>query len=107
LLSVSILLLTVAASNPDPAVPLSRAATAKSLSDFGACFSRLQEQDARPWAFLPTDGGGTFTDAGASGVVAPYWLQVSEARPLNRIRLFATVGSNHPNNLVEAVNRCR
>jgi hypothetical protein len=107
LLSVPVLLLAFIAPNPDPGAPLLRATTAKSVDEFGACFTRAQDQHARAWAFLPSDGGGTFTDSGAGGVVAPYWLQVSEARPLNNIRLFAAAGSNHPNNLVEAVNRCR
>jgi hypothetical protein len=56
---------------------------------------------------VPNDNGGVFTNVGASGVVAPYRLRMSEAQPLNHLGLFAAQGSNDSANLVEAVNRCR
>ena len=104
MLNVSILLLAVMASNPEREAPLLRATTTKSLNDFGACFARAQDSASRPWAFMPTENGGTFTNAGASQPAAVYWLRVSESKSLNRIRLFAGRDSN---NLVEVVNRCR
>jgi hypothetical protein len=104
---VSILLIALAASHPDQEAPILRVSTAKSLNDFGQCFVRAQEQHSRAWAFVPTRTGGTFTNAGAVGVAMPYWLRVSEDRPVNEIRLFAAQPSDDSSTLVEAVNRCR
>ena len=81
-----------------------RAATARSLNDFGSCFTHAQERESRAWAFLPSRSGGTFTDAQSSNTAAVYWLAFNEAKPLNELRLFADAGSS---NIVEAVNRCR
>lgn len=85
-------------------MPLFRASTAKSLNDFGSCFAHTQDQASRPWAFMPTANGGTFTNAGATHIAAAYWLEVGEAKPTNLIRLFVAKGSDE---LVEAINRCR
>jgi hypothetical protein len=104
---VSILLIALTASHPDQEAPIFRASTPKSLNDFGQCFVRAQEQRARAWAFVPTDTGGTFSNAGANGVAAPYWLRVSEGPPVNQIRLFAAKSSDDAGTLVEAVNQCR
>jgi hypothetical protein len=103
---VSILLIALTASLPVQEAPILRASTPKSLNDFGQCFVRGQEQQARAWAFVPTPSGGTFTNAGASGVTAPYWVRVSETRPMNVVRLFAARGSDD-SSLIEAVNQCR
>lgn len=81
-----------------------RASTAKSLNDFGSCFTRIQDRDARAWAFMPTQSGGTFTNAGASGAAAPYWLAFTEMKPANQVRLFAAADQTH---LREAVQQCR
>lgn len=99
----SILLLAAVASNPPPV--LLRTSTAKSLDEFGSCFARMQEQAARPWAFIPNDKGGVFTDYGASVVAAPYRLQVRAADKSNDVQLFATPGTAPV--ILEAVNRCR
>jgi len=104
---VSILLIALTASLPDREAPILRASTPKSLNDFGQCFVRAQEQQSHPWAFVPTPIGGTFTNAGADGVTAPYWVRIREARPFNEVRLFAARSSNDSGSLVEAVNRCR
>jgi hypothetical protein len=104
---VSILLIALTASHPNQEAPILRASTPKSLDDFGQCFVRVQEQHSRAWAFVPTETGGTFSNAGADGVATPYWLRVSEAQPVNQIRLFAAKGSDESGSLVEAVNQCR
>ena len=102
--SVPIILFALAASLPAQETPVLRASTAKSLNEFGSCFARTQEEKSRPWAFMPNNGGGTFTNASAKGVTASYRLQISEAAPQNQVRLFAGA---HSAKLVEAVNRCR
>jgi hypothetical protein len=97
-------LFALATATPNQEALPMRAATTKSLNDFGSCFTRLQERDSRVWAFLPRPGGGIFTNAGARGVTAQYWLAFDEAKPLNQIRLLAGSASA---NLVEAVRACR
>jgi hypothetical protein len=92
------------ASQLDQGPPILRASMAKSLQDFGSCFTRAQDRVSRPWAFMPTESGGMFTNAGATGVAEPYWLQVSEAKPLSRVQLFAGKNSG---DLLKAVNECR
>ena len=104
---VSILLIALTASLPDQEALILRASTPKSLNEFGQCFVRGQEQQARAWAFVPTPSGGTFTNAGANGVTTTYWVRVSETRPLNVVRLFAARGSDDSGGLIEAVNQCR
>jgi hypothetical protein len=100
---VAILFFAVVASHPDPDGPVLRASTAKSLNEFGSCFTREQDEAARPWAFMPAARGGTFTNSGASGADAPYWLIFSEAKSSNQVRLFAAANSG---DVIEAANRC-
>ena len=104
---VSILLIALIASLPDQEAPILHASTPRSLDDFGQCFVRTQEQQSHAWALVPTSVGGTFTNVGAIGVTAPYWVRMKEARPFNEVRLFVARSSNGPGGLVEAVNRCR
>jgi hypothetical protein len=106
LLGVSTLLLALAASAPQPVQPLLRTTTAKSLHAFGACFAEAQEKAAKAWAFMPTPSGGTFTNSGAVGSDAPYWLQVQAGAARGEIRLFGEGGARPPTALIEAVNRC-
>jgi hypothetical protein len=92
------------ASHPEVDGALLRASTAKSLNEFGSCFAGQQERVSRAWAFMPTRSGGTFTNAGAGGPAASYWLAFDEAKPINRVRILA----KHPAaEVVEAANRCR
>jgi hypothetical protein len=104
---VSILLIALTASHPAEEAPTLRASTPKSLNDFASCFVRQQEQRSSAWAFVPTETGGTFTNAGANGVTVPYWLRVSEGEQVRQIRLFAAKGSDQSGVLAEAVNQCR
>jgi hypothetical protein len=102
---VAILFTAVVATQPVESGLLLRASTTKSLNEFGTCFTRAQDQAARPWAFMPTRSGGTFSNAGAQGVASPYWLRVSEGKPLNEIRLFAAQAS--ASKVWDAVVRCQ
>lgn len=103
---VSTLLLVLVTSAPQLAQPLLRTMTAKPLDAFGACFAGAQDKSAKAWAFMPSPSGGTFTNSGASGSEAPYWLQVQAGSQRGEIRLFSEVGAKAPAALIEAVNRC-
>ena len=107
LLGVSFLLFAALAPAPQRVQPLFRATTDKSLDAFGACFTRVEEQRAQAWAFMPKERGGTFTNSGANGSGAPYWLQVDTAFRRAKIRLFGDEDPRPPTLLIEAVNRCR
>ena len=104
---MAILFTTVVAAQPAESGLLLRASTTKSLNEFGACFTQARDQVARPWAFVPTDTGGTFTNAGAYGVSAPYWLRVSEGRPLSEIRLYSGQAAAVRGKVWDAVVRCQ
>jgi hypothetical protein len=104
---VAILFTAIAAAQPALDEPLLRASTAKSLNEFGTCFTRAQDQASREWAFVPTPSGGTFSNAGAVGATSPYWLRVSEGQPLNEIRLFARKPFADRATVWKAVIRCR
>jgi hypothetical protein len=103
-LSEAFLLFAAMASQLDQEPPILRASTPKSLQDFGSCFTRAQDRASHPWAFMATESGGTFTNAGATGVAEPYWLQVREARLVSHVQLFAGKTSG---DLLKAVNECR
>jgi hypothetical protein len=102
----SILLVALAAANPSGETPLFSGATSKSLDGFASCFTRIQEEAGHAWAFVPTNSGGAFSNAGASGAAAPYLLQMKRAGAQHRLRLFveARVSSE---TLVQAVERCQ
>ena len=106
LLGLSTLLLVLVASAPQPVGPLFRATTTKSVDQFGGCFARAQEKAAKAWAFMPSSSGGTFTNSGAKGSDAPYWLQVQVGAKRGEIRLFGGGGAEPPAALIEAVNKC-
>jgi hypothetical protein len=107
LLGVSILLAAAMASNAASETPLTAAATARSLHDFGSCFIQLQARNGHAWAFMPSAHGGTFTNAGAEGAAPPYWLQVRQAGDLNNLRLYAAGSPVEMGSVVEAIGQCR
>ena len=107
LIGVSTLLLAIAVSAQPASQPLLRTTTAKSLDAFAACFTRAQNQHEQPWAFMPVGRGGTFTNSGASGSGAAYWLQVRTSGAREHIRLFADRANDRPASVVEAVEQCR
>jgi hypothetical protein len=67
---------------PKPAVT-----TAKSLNDFGRCFTAFEDQQHRPWSFVPNAAGGLFSNRGATGVVNGYELLFREGEDGNAIAL--------------------
>jgi hypothetical protein len=103
---VGVLFLLVAAS-PNAAIPLLDARSVRPLAEFGACFAQAEERGGRAWAYLPTEHGGTFTDSGARGVPASYWLQVRGAGAATHVRLFSASSADESSPVIEAVERCR
>ena len=95
--------LILLAAAPSASMPLLDARTSRPIDEFGACFV---ERSSRAWAYLPSARGGTFTDSGAHGVAASYWLQVRPAAESTRLRLFAAV-SSPPVDVLAAVQECR
>jgi hypothetical protein len=106
LIGVSTLLLAVLSAQ-QPSRPLFRTTTAKSLDAFAACFTKAQDERAQSWAFMPAGRGGTFTNSGANGSGAAYWLQVRTSGAREHIRLFADRANDRPASVVEAVEQCR
>ena len=85
-------------------MPLLEASSSKSLDQFGTCFTQIADRASRAWAYLPSERGGTFTDSGARGASASYWLQVHGARGATQLRLFSTTRATE---IREAIDRCR
>lgn len=104
---LGVFILLTAATASSAAGPLLDATTLRSPDDFGSCFTRAEERDGRAWAYLPTVRGGTFTDSGARGVPASYWLQVRRAGGSTGLRLYAARGQDQSARVVQGVNRCR
>jgi hypothetical protein len=104
LLGVSILLFALTATHSRQEAPVLRASTAKSLNEFGTCFADRQQRNSQAWAFMPTESGGTFTNAGANGAAATYWVTFQESPAKNEVRI---VANRRSADLVQAVMRCR
>jgi hypothetical protein len=102
----SILLLALAVAGPDRDAPLFSGTTARSLDSFAACFTRIQEEAGHPWAFVPNNGGGAFSNTGASRAAAPYLLHIARAGAQQRLQLFADARAASEI-LVQAVERCK
>jgi hypothetical protein len=86
-------------------VPMPAVTTAKSLNDFGRCFTAFESQQHRPWSFVPNVAGGVFSNRGATGVVSAYELLFREGEHRNAITLSGddqAVGQ-----IRMAVKRCR
>jgi hypothetical protein len=99
-----LILLAVATSNAP--MPLVEAASARSPAEFSACFTRAEDRSGRAWAYMPSGHGGTFTDSGAHGAPASYWLQVRGVGAATRVRLFtADAGAASP--AIQTVEQCR
>jgi hypothetical protein len=98
--------LILLAAAPSASMPLLDATTSRPIDEFGACFAERAEKAGRAWAYLPSARGGTFTDSGAEGAAASYWLQVRPKADSTRLRLFAAV-SAQPADVLAAVRVCR
>ncbi|MEP6983038.1 MAG: hypothetical protein ABI853_05265 [Sphingomicrobium sp.] len=103
---VGVLFLLIAASQ-SAAIPLLDAKSVRPVADFGACFTRAEERSGRAWAFMPRAHGGTFTDSGARGAPASYWLQVRGAGAATHVRLFGAGSAAASSPVIEAVEQCR
>ena len=53
--------------------------TSRSLDAFGQCFVSSQEQALRPWWFVPTEDGGTFSNLGSGNGQSVYFLRVQHS----------------------------
>jgi hypothetical protein len=81
-----LIFLTGASSAP---TQLLEATSSKPLESFGACFTQVAEHGNRAWAYMPGERGGIFTDSGARGAPASYWLRVRDTGAGTRLRLFS------------------
>jgi hypothetical protein len=103
LLAVLILL----AAAPSQSSPLLEAQSATPLAAFSTCFAQAQERIGKPWAYLPGERGGTFTDSGAHGATASYWLQVSAAGAGTDMRLYSDARADALPRVRRAIGQCR
>ena len=101
----SILLLTLAGPTASAQTPMLSDSTSRSLDDFASCFTRMQEEAGRPWAFVPTNSGGSFSNLGARGATEPYVLRIGAANDPQRVQLFAQGGGS--DRLIQAVEQCK
>lgn len=104
LLGALILLATASSNAP---TPFFQSGSNRAPADFGACFARAQDRSGRGWAFLPAAHGGTFTDVGAGGAAASYWLQVRGDEQASRVRLYVAQDSRASPALIQAIDQCR
>lgn len=99
-------LIILAAASPN-SMRTMEARSTMPLAEFGACFTNAQGRGGHAWAFLPSEHGGTFTNSGARGVPASYWLQVRGAEAATHLRLFTTGEAAAAAAVTEAVEKCR
>ena len=96
-------LVLLAAGPSNDFAPLIERRSAKPLVEFSACFAEAEDSRGRAWAYAPSKNGGTFTDFGAHGAPATYWLQVRAAAGGTDTRLVATA----PSPVAKSVEQCR
>jgi hypothetical protein len=101
---LGVLILLAGASSES--MQLLEATSSKPLEEFGACFTQVAEHGNRAWAYLPGERSGTFTDSGARGAPASYWLRVRETGAGTRLRLFAEAPAVAAE-IGKAVDQCR
>ena len=96
------LVIAALAGSASNARPLKRT-TVKGAEPFAQCFAAAQDRVARPWSYIPkANGGGTFSNLGATGVSHPYFLEVAERGARLEIRL----ASGADRSVMRAVDRC-
>lgn len=101
--TAAVLILFAAVSSAAPAQrALAPRVTEKAADSFVQCFAASQEQGASAWSYIPREGGGgTFSNAGASGVRHPYFLEVADRGSRREIRL-----AEGDLTILRAVDRC-
>ena len=98
------MILLAAAAWKAPLPPI-EASSARSATRFSECFTRAQDAKGRAWGYMPSGEGGTFTDSGAHGAPASYWLQVRSLGKATQLRLYAADGAAPA--ALAAVEQCR
>lgn len=106
-----VILLSVIASAAAPAATPRQTGmtllTQKSLDQFGSCFVQAQDRVDAAWSFVPKADGGTFSNVGASGARAYYFLAVSDRGMSRQVRLEPAEASlSLDARVVRAVNQC-
>jgi len=96
-------LIFLAAAPSGASMPLLETGSGKPVAEFSACFVSAEERRGRAWAYMPGKNGGTFTDFGAHGAPATYWLQVRAANAGTHARLLAAGSSP----IAQSVEQCR
>ena len=77
--------------------------TTKPTAQFASCFVKAEERAAQPWSYVPKEnGGGTFSNLGAKGAAAPYFVRVADRGATREIRLEAATDAS----VVRAVDAC-
>ena len=104
MLGVLILLAAAPSNAPMPRID---AGSTKPVAQFSTCFTQLEDRSGSAWAYLPSAHGGTFTDSGAHGAPASYWLQVRGIGAATHLRLFTADGGQATSPAIEAVEQCR
>jgi hypothetical protein len=94
----------LALAAPAVAQPAATRTTAKAVEPFAQCFAAAQDRAAKPWSFVPREsGGGTFSDAGATGVRNPYFVEVADRGATRVIRVTAAVSDQA---VLKAIDGC-
>ena len=106
LMLVGLAATAVGAAAPAPTESLARSTT-KATDQFAACFVHTQERASAPWWFVPKEnGGGTFSNLGASGISHPYFVDVTELGSRREIRLELASSSASAASLLRAIDSC-
>jgi len=101
--TAALLVLFAAVSSAAPAQrALTPRVTDKPVDSFAQCFVAAQQQASAAWSYIPKeDGGGTFSNAGATGVRHPYLLEVADRGSTREIRL-----AEGDRSVLRTVDRC-
>ena len=99
---LGVLTLLAAGASGLPTAMLEKHST-RPIAQFSSCFAAAQDRSGRAWAYVPTVRGGTFTDSGAYGAPASYWLLVRSTGASTHLRLSDAA----PSSVMRAVEQCR
>lgn len=94
----------VALAVPAVAQPAATRTTAKAVEPFAQCFTAAQDRAAKAWSFVPREsGGGTFSNAGATGVRNPYFVEVADRGATRVIRVTSAASDR---SVLQAIDGC-
>jgi hypothetical protein len=106
------LCLTIIAAIAGPAFaapsPADVRTSAKAADPLVRCFAATQDRASAAWSFVPKEsGGGTFSNAGAPNVRAPYYVDVADRGATRVIRVEAATGDAAARTrLLSAIDSC-